>query len=389
MTKLLTFAPDGDAPGETVWVCGDRACRALSVAGALEALLGTTETVTFAPGLDGPGDRGVVPLPHWDSEAGLWDCFAAICGVVDEGDRLIVDLTHAPGPLPFVVFLALPYVRALKGASIERVYYGARAGRAATELPVHDLTPFVEVLDWVGAVDGFLRHLDAAELAALFSGAQDRAHREGRDPPPLLLKPFANNLARFAGAVRLSRPVEAFLAAHLLHERIEVVEGEVTADLPALRPLLDRVDQIAVFAADESRLDTALLSRQRALVRYQLDHGLVLQAVELGREWLVSLLLLRLGCDPDGWLDRDARHEASRTATGAMLARQGRPFEPTRLLAAFEAMDDVEGFVAVWQAIGDLRNDLAHCGMNEQPKAVRVIERRAAAVVAALEGLPF
>ena len=72
-----------------------------------------------------------------------------------------------------------------------------------------------------------------------------------------------------------------------------------------------------------------------------------------------------------------------------MLARQGRPFEPTRLLAAFEAMDDVEGFVAVWQAIGDLRNDLAHCGMNEQPKAVRVIERRAAAAVTALEGLLY
>lgn len=387
MTTLLTFAPPGDAPGTTVWVCDDRACTALTVAGALVVLFAPDEIVVFSPGETGPGGGTVVPLPDWDSEAGLWACFEAICGAVGEGERLIVDLTHAPGPLPFLAFLALPYLRALKGVTIDRVFYGARADRAATELPVQDLTPFVEVLDWVGAVDGFLRHLDAADLAELFVETQDRAHREEREPPPRLLKPFANNLVRFTAAVRLGRPTEAFLAAHLLHERFGAVEQEVAADLPALRPLLDRLDAIAAFGADESPLDRALLTRQRALVRYQLDHGLVLQAVELGREWLVNLLVLRLGCDADCWLDRDLRHAVSRTATGAMLLRQRRPFEPTDLSDRFEALPDADGIASVWMAIGDLRNDLAHCGMNEQPLPVRVIERRAAAVVAALEAL--
>ncbi|NLX48868.1 MAG: hypothetical protein GXY82_03135 [Methanospirillum sp.] len=387
MTKLLSFVPFEGAADPRVWVCDERACRSLTVAGALVVLLEPDEMVFFAPGETGPGDGDIVPLPDWDSESGLWDCFEAFCGVVDEGDRLVVDLTHAPGPLPFVVFLALLYLRALKGATIERVFYGARPDREATELPVHDLTGFVAVLDWVGAVEGFLAHLDAGALAALFAGVQDRAHREGREPPPILLKPFANNLARFTAAVRLSRPVEAFLAAHLVHERIGAVEQEVAADLPALRPLLDRLDGIAPFGADESVLDAGLLERQRALVRYQLDHGLVLQAVELGREWLISLLLLRLGCPAENWLDRDVRHEVSRTATGAMLARQRRPFEPTRFSDRFEALPGADAVVGVWQAIAELRNDLAHCGMNEQPKAVRVIERRAAAAVAALEAL--
>lgn len=387
MTTLLTFAPPADTPGATVWVCDERACTALTVAGALAVLFAPDETVVFAPGESGGGSESVVPLPDWDSEAGLWACFEAICTAVDTDEHLVVDLTYAPGPLPFVVFLALPYLRALKGVTIDRVFYGARADRTATELPVHDLTPFVEVLDWVGAVDGFLRHLDAADLAKLFVNTQDRAHREERAPPPRLLKPFANHLVRFTAAVRLGRPTEAFLAAHLLHERFGAVEQEVAADLPALRPLLDRLDTIAAFGADESRLDRAMLARQRALVRYQLDHGLVLQAVELGREWLVNLLMLRLGCDADCWLDRDVRHTVSRTATGAMLSRQRRPFEPTNLSDRFEALPDADGIASVWQAIGDLRNDLAHCGMNQQPLPVRVIERRTAAVVAALEAL--
>lgn len=387
MTRLLTFTPADDAPGATVWVCDARACAALTVAGALVILLEPDDMTIFAPGDTGPGDETVVPLPDWNSESGLWACFDAICAAVGDGERLIVDLTHAPGPLPFVVFLALPYLRSLKGVTIERVFYGARPGRAATELPVHDLTAFVEVLDWVGAVDGLLRHLDAAALAALLAGVQDRAHRERREPPPLLLKPFAHNLARFASAARLARPTEAFLAAHLLVARLDQVEAEVAADLPVLRPLVDRIGRLAPFADDAPVLNADLLSRQRAFVRYQLDHGLVLQAVELGREWLVSLLLVRLGCDPARWLDRELRHEVSRTATGAVLARQHAENETTRFSVSFEAMPDAAGIVSLWQAIGDLRNDLAHCGMNEQPKSVRVIERRAAAVVAALESL--
>ena len=62
-------------------------------------------------------------------------------------------------------------------------------------------------------------------------------------------------------------------------------------------------------------------------------------------------------------------------------------YDQTDLSGRFEALPGADGIASVWQAIGELRNDLAHCGMNEQPKAVRVIERRAAAVIAALEAL--
>ena len=101
----------------------------------------------------------------------------------------------------------------------------------------------------------------------------------------------------------------------------------------------------------------------------------------------MNLLVLRLGCPAERWLDWQVRETVGRTATGAMLARQHRGYDPTDLSERFEALPDADGIASVWQAIGELRNDLAHCGMNEQPKAVRVIERRAAAVVAALEAL--
>ena len=343
--------------------------------------------VVFAPGETGPGDGTVVPMPDWDSEAGLWACFSAICGAVGEGERLIVDLTHAPGPLPFVVFLALPYLREPEGGD-DRAGLLRRASRARSHRAARPRPDPVRRGPRLGRRRRRPAPAPRRERAHGAPGrVQDRAHREQREPPPLHLKPFANNLARFASAARLARPNEAFLAAHLLLARLDGVEGEIAADLPVLRPLLDRIGRLAPIADDEPALDGTLLRRQLIFMRYQLDHGLVLQAVELGREWLVNLLLLRLGCEPGRWLDRDLRHAVSRTATGAVLARQHADYEPTPLSERFAALPDAEGFVSLWQAIGDLRNDLAHCGMNEQPKSVRVIERRAAAVIAALEAL--
>ena len=73
MTKLLTFAPDGDAPGETVWVCGDRACRALSVAGA-----SFVEASGPAAATGGSGSRRAPAAAFWKaiarggSQAGLY-----------------------------------------------------------------------------------------------------------------------------------------------------------------------------------------------------------------------------------------------------------------------------------------------------------------------------
>ena len=61
MTTLLTFAPPDDAPETTVWVCDDRACTALTVAGALPCCFEPDEMVVFAPGETGPGDETVVP----------------------------------------------------------------------------------------------------------------------------------------------------------------------------------------------------------------------------------------------------------------------------------------------------------------------------------------
>ena len=69
-----------------------------------------------------------------------------------------------------MTFLALAYVRNVRsGVEIERVIYGAfdAVERNNPRKPVFDLTPFVSLLNWLGAVTMFQQTGDARPIAEL------------------------------------------------------------------------------------------------------------------------------------------------------------------------------------------------------------------------------
>ena len=69
-----------------------------------------------------------------------------------------------------MTFLALAHVRKVKNdVKIERVIYGAYEAveRENPKKPVFDLTPFVSLLDWLGAVTMFLQTGEARPIADL------------------------------------------------------------------------------------------------------------------------------------------------------------------------------------------------------------------------------
>ncbi|MCX7622167.1 MAG: TIGR02221 family CRISPR-associated protein, partial [Thermomicrobium sp.] len=92
-----------------------------------------------------------------------------------------------------------------------------------------------------------------------------------------------------------------------------------------------------------------------------LEKGLVLQAVTLAREWLVSWELARyLPERSDRWTSREAREEAEgKLNKGAQALKDGSSVATQ--LADRELYE-------LWNQLADLRNDLAHGGMRESPR---------------------
>ena len=91
-----------------------------------------------------------------------------------------------------------------------------------------------------------------------------------------------------------------------------------------------------------------------------------------------------MGLDAD-WRDADIRHEVSRTLTGGSLAMQNQPYEKTQYSDDLIRYDDWKEMVLIWTRISDLRNNLAHCGMNQRDDSVRSIRKRASDILPDIE----
>jgi hypothetical protein len=128
------------------------------------------------------------------------------------------------------------------------------------------------------------------------------------------------------------------------------------------------------------QLDEGNLRAQLELIGYALEKGLVLQAVTLAREWLVSWYLWRTFPElRPSWLQRESRQRAENELNA--LQQQLRDGSP--LLHALPERRIAE----VWDQVTQLRNDLAHCGMRHDRSTPDRVTRRARELVTELATL--
>jgi CRISPR-associated Csx2 family protein len=96
----------------------------------------------------------------------LWEIFDRVASVVSEKETILLDITHAFRSIPMVVFAVAAYLRRTKGVKIERIVYGAFEARdEENRAPIFDLTPLLDLLDWLSGAEIFLQRSDATLLA--------------------------------------------------------------------------------------------------------------------------------------------------------------------------------------------------------------------------------
>jgi CRISPR-associated Csx2 family protein len=154
-----------------------------------------------------------VPIPEGRSEQELWEIFDRVASTVDEGDTILLDITHAFRSIPMIVFPIAAYLRKTKGVVIERIVYGAFDARnpyrtppqPEDRVPIFDLTPLLELLDWTGGAEALLKRGDAELIAEKMVTAHQTLRRMGTDTPEKL-KPLGQKLRALSQALH---PVSA------------------------------------------------------------------------------------------------------------------------------------------------------------------------------------
>ncbi len=319
-----------------------------------------------------------VSIPDGSDEKELWEIFEKCSQAVAEGEEVILDITHAYRSLPLVVFAAAAYLRRTKKVNLRHIIYGAYEARSSSETgdraPVFDMTPLLELVDWLSEADFFLRRGDASLLGQRLRKIQHAAWKAGAgNDLPKELQKLGRILESLSKALHFARPLEAMRSARGLASKLAGVGHEVDRWAKPFGAVLEQLRSEAERIAhdDPQRLDQENLRKQLQLIHYLVDKGLYTQASLLAREWLISWLALTVG--QGDWLDEKYRSNAlEQEFNEAASHKHQKPAHPSPEEVHPEAFERPAGWekaVRLWIDLSQLRNDLAHCGMRKSPVA--------------------
>ena len=293
-------------------------------------------------------------IPDGNSSEELWRIFEVCAEAVEPRDEIILDITHAFRSIPLLVFIVAAYLRQVKAVELKHIIYGAFEARdtSKNKTPIFDLTPFVNLLNWMNAVNVFQRTGDARQIAAL------DIHDDIRDVLEKLSESLFTNRTievQEAASEFKGLPIHSLITAkakgsqapfQMLIEQLQENYGSMAFDDPRNSP-------------EQS------IKKQYEQIKWYMDNQHYFQAIILIREWLVSWQYLEWQSSAIGnsWLQRENR----RPVEARFRGHSSRAPIPSA---------DVKD---LWDACANLRNDLAHCGMRPSPllaeDAIKAIEK--------------
>ena len=300
-----------------------------------------------------------VSIPNGESEEELWQIFNAMAASLKEKEEVVFDITHAFRSLPLLVLIAAAYLRKTKDIKLKAIVYGAFEAAYEKEdgtkvTPVFDLTPFVDLLDWMTATDKFVSTGNAQGLAGLLKKSHQTLWRnaspERRENLPRQLQGVGSALNDLSLALALTRPVEVSEKAKALNSKLDASISELEKWAQPFVVLLEKVkESYSQFSIDD-------LETQRKLIGWYVEHERVTQAITLAREWLVSVTCKFMNKDVI-----DERNAAENLLNDAVKASRENTLNEDPSNPPIEIGQ-------AWQSVSDLRNDLAHCGFRKHPR---------------------
>lgn len=225
----------------------------------------------------------LVDIPDGKNESEFWDIYGQVVTHLEEGDEVILDITHGFRSLPVLILLAATFLRSAWGVTVKHVLYGAHEAKTGDQTPVFDLAPFLTMLDWAGATDRFLDTGDVRRLAQL-----SRAFSED-------LEDSVRHLQAFSTALQLHYPLQAGQAAREGLEALEQSRSRIPAPMGILeKRLMDGISPLAFSDHDPHERQLSALFHQ---VLWYRRHGHYEKAVGLASEWVHLFVKWKVGQD--------------------------------------------------------------------------------------------
>lgn len=366
--RLVTYAYDGFKYQGVVFP--EALCQFMHFD---EMIVFVTEVArqTAYPYLDRLGDQRIVAvdIPDGRTPDERRLIFEKLLNVVEDGDRVIFDVTHGFRSIPFFAFLAVAFLKsARQNVTVERILYG-ELGQDGQPGQIIDLTEYLDLLDWMSATDQFV---NLGNSHALVNRVKEAAlDDQTPDADRSILQELATSLDNVSRSLHLAIPDMTMSAAFQLQNSLDQAREILKRDLRPFLPLANRVEAAfePMMLADAS--DPAnvwrTLTRERAIVNWYLERKLLFQAIAMAFEWLRSYGLAYCG-STELYRYRARNRLGNQYNTIYSLERQSRenelsPRESEQLQAArteLESIPNLDRLLDLYKQAKELRNDLMH-----------------------------
>ena len=253
-----------------------------------------------------PKVRSIHPLPEGASEDDIWQIFQSIVNIIEDGDQIVFDITHAFRSIPMLALIVLNYSRVMKDVGIEGIYYGAfeTLGSVldAQQIPIEkrtaeifDLTPFINLMDWTSAIENFLSSGDTSKIQKLSDqGIRPIMKKYQRSSEQITnLRKFSHELNHLSQSIHSCRCPDIYnFDSRKIQNLVDACRNEQEPILKPLIPLLEKIPQkIESFShqGQDNEIKTGL-----AAVKWCIDHNLIQQGFTILQESIVSSLVVKL-----------------------------------------------------------------------------------------------
>lgn len=245
-----------------------------------------------------------VPIAEGFSEAEIWQVFQTVYDVLEPGDRVLFDITHAFRMLPMLGMSLIQYAKALKNIEVRAVHYGAfeKLGPAPEvkqkplserNAPILNLRAFSDLQDWTTAAEDFVQYGLSDRLTVLANNEMQSILREakGKNPQAIQLKAVATEINNITANLQTNRGSEII---RIPQSKFPAALSKVLAAdalIKPLTPILQAVEQKMAPLSGAGEL-TWLEG-----VAWCIAHGMVQQGITQLQEGLLTWLCQHLAAE--------------------------------------------------------------------------------------------
>ena len=331
-----------------------------------------------------------VLIPTGQNEEEIWEIFDIVINNIEEGDKIVLDITHAFRYIPMLTIIILDYAKVIKNIEILGIYYGAWDVRDKSTIPniapIFDLTPLVEMQEWSQAVNTFIKygnsgHLEQISKTSLMSKLAKENWAQETNKFINKINDFTMNISTCRGQMISERKANQKSIQYSTKEVKESLHNvkklEDDFQLKPLIPLISKVEDSIKLFDESSTLNTGL-----ATIEWCINNHLIQQAYTALEETLKTYICELNGLDANEFENRE--NIVNEAIKRRILIAQGKEQKSKPILEdkndMYEKIDKISNslepeFVLLANNVKSRRNDINHFGFSRNVFTYKTLEK--------------